>query len=86
MEESGGKWGMEHFLWGLRNVKPQTFYPDIPDMGVSYTRYPGLSSPKYRPKNVEKHNKKVKMKNSWKGGSKKAKIIGALIISYQILI
>jgi len=53
--EGSGEWSI--FYMGLRNAKPQTFYPDIPDMGVSYTRYPGLSSPKYRPKNVEKHNK-----------------------------
>ena len=51
---------MDHFLVGDRNAKPQTFYPDIPDipdMGVLYTRIPGLSSPKHRPNNVEKHNK-----------------------------
>ena len=36
---------------------PKPFNPDIPDMGVSYTKIYGLSSPKYRPKNVEKYNK-----------------------------
>jgi len=40
VEESGGKWGIEHFLWRDRNtkpniLKPQTKYPKpyIHDMG-----------------------------------------------------
>jgi hypothetical protein len=30
VEENGGKWRMDRLYRGLRNVKPQTFYPDIP--------------------------------------------------------